>query len=104
MEFQLFAYLFCLISASMASAMTWQPCDDVPRTLFATQVTLTPDPPIIGGSATFKVEAKSGVPTAMRIAFYTVYSTVHTNHGEPERWQAHAENPHWSAAHHVIVH
>ena len=40
--------------------MTWRLCDQITRPMSPTQVTLTPDPPIIGGSATFNVQSESG--------------------------------------------
>ena len=51
--------LFFILKGSLCQ-MTWQPCDTTARPLSIPQVTLTPDPPIIGGSATFKVDALSG--------------------------------------------
>ncbi|GAX80841.1 hypothetical protein CEUSTIGMA_g8276.t1 [Chlamydomonas eustigma] len=39
--------------------MTWQPCDDTARKVSPTEVSLTPDPPVIGGSAQFDIIANS---------------------------------------------
>eukprot|EP00197_Chlamydomonas_leiostraca_P008008 CAMPEP_0202866060 /NCGR_PEP_ID=MMETSP1391-20130828/7155_1 /ASSEMBLY_ACC=CAM_ASM_000867 /TAXON_ID=1034604 /ORGANISM="Chlamydomonas leiostraca, Strain SAG 11-49" /LENGTH=164 /DNA_ID=CAMNT_0049545973 /DNA_START=35 /DNA_END=529 /DNA_ORIENTATION=+ len=37
-------------------AMQWRLCDDQTRAITVSSVTLTPDPPVIGGPATFLVE------------------------------------------------
>ncbi len=52
--------LFFVALFAADAQMTWRACEDTPaQSISTTSVTLVPDPPVIGGSATFTVDAVS---------------------------------------------
>mmetsp|Transcript_23477 Transcript_23477/g.69755 ORF Transcript_23477/g.69755 Transcript_23477/m.69755 type:complete len:158 (-) Transcript_23477:207-680(-) len=59
--------------SGVSSAMTWKPCEGREGPVSVSEVTLSPDPPVIGTPATFSIFGSSSAPT---IASGTVDMTI----------------------------